>query len=157
MIHCTFENGNKASLRHAIIDALVIRDDKILLVKRAPNLVEGSKWGIIGGFVDRDELLKDAVKREVLEETGYEINEITFFTIRDNPNRNEDRQNIALVYLCTAGEKTGKPDHESTETRWFSFDALPEEKEFAFDHYKDIELYLQYKKENLKLPIIKEG
>lgn len=156
MIHCTFEDGGKASLRHAIIDALVIKDSKILLVKRAPQLLEGGKWGDVGGFMNRDESLKQTVEREVFEETGYKIKDIQLFTIRDNPDRNEDRQNIAFVFLCTALEKEGHADWESTKIKWFSFDSLPKEKEFAFDHYKNIQLYLKYKKDNLTLPIIKE-
>jgi len=156
MINCTFENGNKASppLRHVVIDALVLKDDKILLVKRAPHLTDGGKWADIGGFAQWDEFLEQTVKREVLEETGYTIKDCIFFTFLDKPNRNEDRQNISFVYLCTAGEKIGSADNESTEIKWFAFDELPEEKEFAFDHYQIIQLYLKYKKEHLPLPII---
>jgi len=155
MIHCTFENGNKASLRHVVIDAIVIKDNKILLVKRAPQLLEGNRWAIVGGFVERDETLKQTAEREIFEETGYRVKDITLLTIRDNPDRpHEDRQNISFVYFCEAMEKEGKADWESTEVKWFSFDELPKEEEIAFDHYKNIELYLKYKKENLQLPII---
>jgi ADP-ribose pyrophosphatase YjhB (NUDIX family) len=156
MIDCTFENGNKASppLRHVVIDALVIKDDKILLVKRAPQLTAGGKWADIGGFIGHGEFLKQTVAREVLEETGYTIKDITLLTIRDNPDRNENRQNISFVYVCTPIEKTGEADKESTEVKWFAFDELPDEKEFAFDHYQIIQLYLKYKKEHLTLPII---
>lgn len=154
MIECTFENGNKASLRHAVIDAIVIKDNKILLVKRSPQLTDGGKWAIVGGFVERDETLKQTVAREITEETGYLLTDIQLFTIVDNPDRNEDRQNISFVYLCTVGEKVGEPDQESTEVKWFSLDNLPKEEEFAFDHYKIIQLYMKYKKENIALPII---
>ena len=71
MINCEFENGNKASLRHVVVDNLVLKDGKILLVKRTGKLLEGGKWGLAGGYVDRDETVKEAAKREILEETGY--------------------------------------------------------------------------------------
>ncbi len=46
MIGCTFENGNHASLRHVVVDNLVLQGDRILLVKRAPALIEGGKTRI---------------------------------------------------------------------------------------------------------------
>lgn len=155
MINCTFENGNKASLRHAIIDAIVIQANKILMVKRIPEFLEGGKWGVIGGFVERDETTKQTVAREVREETGYEVDNIKLLTIRDNPDRpGEDRQNIAFVFFCDAGKQTGKPDSESTEIKWFDLDNLPEKKDVAFDHYQSVQLYLDYKRKNLTLPTL---
>jgi len=41
MITCSFENGNRASLRHTVDDNLLLQDDRILLVKRANQLIEG--------------------------------------------------------------------------------------------------------------------
>lgn len=152
MIKCIFENGDNASLRHVCVDTLVVKDDKLLLVKRVDKLLEGGKWGLIGGFVERDETIKQAAAREVLEETGYVVNNIQLLTIRNNPNRpHEDRQNIAFVFFCEAVEKTGQPDWESTVQEWFSFDTLPKEEEIAFDHYDDIKLYIDYKKRGLNL------
>lgn len=154
MITCAFEDGDRASLRHVVVDVLVLKDDKILLVKRTKKLLEGGKWGLVGGYVDRNENVKDAVNREIFEETGYRIKDITFLTVRDNPDRpHEDRQNIAFVFFCTALQKEGKPDDESDEQQWFGFDSLPEKELIAFDHHDDIELYLKYKEKNLPLPI----
>ena len=154
MIGCSFENGNHASLRHVVVDNLVLQDDSILLVKRGPQLIEGGKWGLVGGFVDRDETIKQAAAREIMEETGYEVTDITLFRIIDSPNRpGEDRQNIAFVHVCVAGQQTGTPDWESTEVRWFPLSALPEEREFAFDHYGNIRLYRQYLAGSLPLPV----
>lgn len=155
MINCTFENGNKASLRHVVVDVLVIKENNILLVKRVNKLLEGGKWGIVGGFVERDENLKEAVSREIFEETGYTVTDITLLTIRDNPDRpNENRQNISFVFFCTAVEKTGEKDNESSEIKWFNLEEVPNDEELAFDHAQNIKLYLDYKKKDLRLPII---
>lgn len=158
MITCIFENGNKAnnvSLRHAVVDVLVLKENKILMVKRSEKLSEGGKWGLTGGFVDLDETLKDAVARETFEETGYRVANIQLFTIRDNPDRpHEDRQNIAFVFICRGLDKEGNSDWEVSSQQWFSFDALPDEHEIAFDHYKDILLYKEYKEKHLQLPIL---
>ena len=70
MINCRFENGRPASLRHVVVHAVVERDGALLLVKRAAHLSEGGKWGLPGGFLDRDERLVDGVLRELRGETG---------------------------------------------------------------------------------------
>ena len=155
MLKCIFENGHETSLRHVVVDNLVLKDGQLLLVKRVGKILEGGKWGLVGGYVDRDETLQEAAAREILEETGYQTKDITLLTIRDNPDRpKEDRQNVSFVFFCTAGEKTGESDWESTERRWFDFDQLPPEKEFAFDHYQNVELYQRYLKEKFSLPAL---
>ncbi|MGH7202928.1 MAG: NUDIX hydrolase, partial [Candidatus Levyibacteriota bacterium] len=108
MITCFFENNNKALLRHVVVDVLVLKDEKLLLVKRTKKLLEGGKWGLVGGFVERDENLQEAVAREIFEETGYKVKDITLLTIRHNADRpHEDRQNISFVFFCIALEKEG--------------------------------------------------
>jgi 8-oxo-dGTP diphosphatase len=155
MLHCTFENGNEASLRHATVDALLIKDGKLLLAKRAQGLLEGGKWGLVGGYVDRDENLKEAVAREALEESGYKVENIMLLTVRDNPDRpKEDRQNIAFVYICNATEKVGVSDWEVDEQQWFDLDNIPSEEEIAFDHFKNILLYRDYLDKKVSVPLL---
>lgn len=155
MISCTFEHGNEALLRHVVVDALLMKDGQILLIKRADSLLEGGKWALPGGFLDRDETTIDATKREVMEESGYEVTDITLFRIIDNPDRpHEDRQNVAFIYICQAGEKNGKHDWEVSAQKWFDLNNLPEKSQIAFDHYENIELYKKYTREKHTLPII---
>jgi len=54
------------------VSAIVLRDDAVVLVKRAAEPGLG-KWAFPGGSVEFGETLEDAVKRESLEETGLEI------------------------------------------------------------------------------------
>src|ERR1035437_6409276 len=146
MITCTFEDGGKGELRHVVVNALIIKNDKLLLTKRSPKITEGNKWSLVGGFVDRDETLEAAIKREIFEETGYRTIETKLFMVMDNPDRrNEDRQNVALAYVCEIGEKEGKPDWESIAQEWFDLDSLPNEEEMAFDHLEVIQIYLKNK------------
>ena len=147
MIHCQFENGNKASLRHAVVDVLILKEGKLLLIKRAEKLDEGGKWALVGGYVERDEELEETVTRETFEESGYRITDIQLLRINSNPNRpHEDRQNISFVHYCTALEKEGESDWEVTDQKWVSFDELPPKADIAFDHYEDIQAYLALKK-----------
>ena len=156
MITCSFEHGSTATLRHVVANNLVLQGDKVLLVKRSGKLLEGGKWGLPGGFVDRNETIKQAAAREIMEETGYEVAEMTLFRIIDAPNRPaEDRQNIAFVYFCVARERTGVPDWESSDVQWFPLSALPEEREVAFDHYSTIRLYREFLGNRFELPVVR--
>jgi 8-oxo-dGTP diphosphatase len=155
VINCIFENGNKASLRHVTVNAIVVKNKQVLLGKRATSngklMLESGKWGLLGGFFDRDENLTQAIKREVMEESGWEINNLKLFRINDNPNRpKEDRQNVDFVFIADALKQIGTFDEEVKELKWFSLDKLPS---IAFDHGDALDLYIKHLKENLDLPI----
>lgn len=152
MIKCRFENGNDAALRHVVVDTLVLNDGKILLVKRAESLLEGGKWGLVGGYVDRDETIKQAVVREVFEETGWKVKDISLLRIIDSPHRpHEDRQNIAFILFCLAEKQEGEADWESVKQEWFPLDSIPPKNSIAFDHASSIAYYLDYLKKPFKL------
>ena len=154
MINCTFENGNKASLRHVTANAMVIKDGKILLAKRSEGLLEAGKWALLGGYVERDETTAEGAVREAKEESGWDVTNPRLFRVIDNPNRpHEDRQNVEFVYIVDAVEKTGEHDWESEEVKWFSLNDLPLPNEFAFDHGEDVALYKKYLAEPFSLPL----
>lgn len=143
MISCRFEGGNEANLRHAVVDAVALQDNKILLVKRAAHLLGGGKWAIPGGFVDRGETVVAAVRREVLEETGYTCEVQELFTILDQLDRaGDDRQNVSFVYIVNVIHQVGQHDAESSAVQWFPLDALPQPEDMAFDHFDIIWEYL---------------
>jgi ADP-ribose pyrophosphatase YjhB (NUDIX family) len=144
MITCKFEDNSDAALRHVCVDTMVFNDKgQLLLVKRTGKLIEGGKWGLTGGFVDRDETLVQAVEREAMEETGWKVKDVTMLRVKDSPDRpfDADRQNIAFTYYCTATEKTGEKDWESDDVQWFDLTALPAREQIAFDQAEDIDLY----------------
>jgi len=159
MITCSFENGDKTSLRHLTVNALVIKNDQILLGKRGTfngkPILESGKWGLLGGFFGRDEKLISAVKREVMEKSGWEIDNLKLFRINDNPNRPmEDRQNVDIIFIANAVKQIGKSDEEVSRLQWFDLDKLPSKEEIAFDHGDSLELYKKYLKEKFSLPIL---
>lgn len=143
MINCAFENGRRASLRHVVVHAVVEKDGALLLVRRAPHLLEGDKWGLPGGFLDRDESLSDGVLRELREETGWDGQVSALLRINSSPDRpGEDRQNVALDFVVTPLQRIGEPDEESSAVEWVPIDRLPPLHTLAFDHGDTVHLYL---------------
>jgi ADP-ribose pyrophosphatase YjhB (NUDIX family) len=159
MITCHFENGDKAGLRHVVVGVIIIKDKKVLLSKRGTYngkpILESGKWSLIGGFVDRDENLIGTAKREVMEETGWTIDDVRLFNIIDNPQRPRDneRQNVSIIFLANAVHQTPIITEEVTDLKWFDLDHLPLEKKIAFDHNDSLVLYKKYLKKKFPLPI----
>ena len=54
------------------VGAVILDDDRVVLVKRAHPPLQG-EWSLPGGVVELGETLRDAVAREVLEETGLDV------------------------------------------------------------------------------------
>ena len=155
MINCAFENGSPASLRHVVVHAIVEKDGALLLVRRAPHLLEGGKFGLPGGFLDRDELLGEGVLRELREETGWDGRVVALLRINSRPDRpHEDRQNVAFDFVVAPLQKVGEPDAESTDVAWVPIDALPPADSLAFDHGETVRLYLESRGKSGLLPIL---
>ena len=161
MITCTFENGNVASpgLRHVTTSIIVLRDNQVLFGKRATHngkpILEQGKWGLPGGYFDRNETLVEGVKREIMEETGWEVEDVVLFRIVDHPYRpHEDRQNVDFVFLARATVQTGVSDEEVSEIKWFPLDALPSPDQIAFDHAEDLKMYIDHLRSPRQLPIL---
>ena len=115
------------------VDAIILRKgtNELLLVRRGRSPYAG-KWALPGGFIEMDELLADACRRELEEETGLKIQELIQFKTYDAIDRDPRGRTISVVFFGTADKGAvvkGGDDAEHAE--WFSLDQLPE---LAFDH-----------------------
>lgn len=62
------------------VGALVFERDKLLIVERAGEPFKGY-WSLPGGILETGEKLDQGVRREVLEETGLEVEPLSVFEI----------------------------------------------------------------------------
>ena len=95
-------------------------------------------WGYHGGAVELDEVVEEAAKRELFEETGLRAESLELFGVFSGPElhfvypNNDEVSNIDHVYLCTAYSGALRPQPgEVEELRFFRWDELPAEEEIA--------------------------
>lgn len=126
--------------RDIVCTGIVVKDSKILLVKRSID-PESGKWALPGGYLSWDETTEEGVAREIREETGIDVKIVKLLGVYSGPHRvkTEALQNVAIVYLVEPVSNTSAaPLDEVEEVEWVSLDSIPE---LAFDHNKMIEDY----------------
>ncbi|MBI1286245.1 MAG: NUDIX domain-containing protein [Flavobacteriales bacterium] len=110
----------------------------VLLIKRKYEPFQGM-WAIPGGFVNEDESLEDAVKRELLEETGISVQYLEQLYTFGKPERDPRRRIVSVAYYCLVKSSEFRKLAAATDAadaQWFSIKELPE---LAFDHQTILE------------------
>jgi 8-oxo-dGTP diphosphatase len=101
--------------------------DTVLLVERAGEPLKGW-WSIPGGVLETGELLEDALRREVREETGLEVQVLYRFDIFERIMR--DAQGLAeyhyvlVDYVCKATGGDARPGDDVSRVEWVPMNRL---------------------------------
>ena len=128
-------NENK-EIKH-YVDAIIVNpDDELLLLQRAGYVKPfGGKWAFVGGSIDeKDKSPKDALIREIKEETGIELtfnenHEMEHFGKEQHMGGTNDEEVVSdteyfIVKLETKREV--KISREHARYRWFDKDSIKE-------------------------------
>lgn len=100
--------------------AIIRKDNKILVIKRsAKEEVFEKLWDIPGGRMNFGEMPKDALIREIHEETGLEVNILNPFTVWSFM-ASEDLQVIGITMLADYVSGEVKLSEEHTEYKWIA-------------------------------------
>ncbi|MGN6492959.1 MAG: NUDIX hydrolase [Agriterribacter sp.] len=135
---------NNSSNIKVAVDAIVFGYSKndgvsVLLIQRKYDPFKTS-WAIPGGFVLEDESLEQAVRRELLEETGIEVNYLEQLYTFGDPGRDPRQRIISVSYfglVKTSQYQELKASTDAENAKWFSIKKLPP---LAFDHKKILAL-----------------
>lgn len=134
------------------VRAAVIQDDKILMVQESNDL-----WTLPGGWCEVNLSAKDNVEKEVLEETGLQVNAHKLVAFYDKLKQDHPPQwphSYKCFFLCdiTGGELLAST-LEAQATGFFALDALPplcahrataRQIERCFVHHKTSELPTEF-------------
>jgi 8-oxo-dGTP diphosphatase len=117
------------------VSALVIGEDGRLLLARRAGEPDAGRWDTPGGFLEEREHPLDALRRELLEETGLEVEVDRFVgAYVDDYGRDEESPTVLnLVWDAHPVRGDARPADDVSELRWFGRDELPPDDEIAFN------------------------
>ncbi|MFY0510234.1 NUDIX domain-containing protein [Streptomyces anulatus] len=125
--HDTFE-----TIRYTA-DVVCIRGGDVLVIERGWDPHKGMN-ALPGGHVDPGESSRAAAARELLEETGVQVDafDLTLVGVWDAPGRDPRGRYVTAVYVVTVPEGTAaRAGDDAAAVRWVPLDAPGA---LAFDH-----------------------
>jgi 8-oxo-dGTP diphosphatase len=105
---------------------------RVLLIRRRHEPFAG-RWALPGGFVDADEPLEAAARRELQEETGVRIADVEQLHAFGDPGRDPRGWTISVAYLARIDAEQVRPRaaDDAAEVGWHWLHRPPP---LAFDH-----------------------
>ena len=105
---------------------------RILLPHRSRSVQEQNTWGVWGGAIDSDEIPKEAAKREVQEEAGYDgIAEMIPLSVFEKENKDGTIFNYHNFLAIIDKEFVPKLNWETQDYKWVDFGDWPQPLHFG--------------------------
>ncbi len=107
---------------------IIFKDEKILLQQRKDNKC----WGYPGGKIEVGEIVEDAAKREIYEETGLLVNSMNLFGVFSGPELHHiypDGNEVDIIDIVyTSDDFYGEliaQEEEVDDLKWFHYNNIP--------------------------------
>ncbi len=113
--------------------ALILRDGELLIARRGREPAKGL-YDLPGGFIDYEETAEAALRREVREELGIEIDDFAYFATHPNQYlyKGIEYQVLDLFFTCRAIDPASiRPQDDVEDVIWTPLDEINPDK-FAF-------------------------
>jgi 8-oxo-dGTP diphosphatase len=94
------------------------RQNKVLLLDHLLRPFSG--WGLPGGFLTAKEQPEEAIRRELVEETGLELDDLKMFRIRTIA------RHVEILFTARSDGEARILSREIVGFGWFGIDELPE-------------------------------
>jgi 8-oxo-dGTP diphosphatase len=122
------------------VDIVVLTDEaapRVLLIRRKADPFAG-RWALPGGYVEENEPLDAAARRELREETGIDADALEQVMACGDPGRDPRGWTVTVVHQTVVKPDAVQPAaaDDAAEVGWHPLNALPE---MAFDHGKILE------------------
>lgn len=136
----TYQYPRAAITTDAIVFVKEEKETFVLLIERGQEPFK-NKWALPGGFINMDEKLETACKRELLEETGLEVDKMTQFKTYDEIERDPRHRTISVLFYTEFDKKQKvKGGDDAACAEWFPISDLPK---LAFDHEPILKEFFQ--------------
>lgn len=124
------------------VDAILIsrNQNSVLLIERGREPFKGN-WALPGGFIEMNEELDTACRRELEEETGIRVGELKQFKAFGSVNRDPRHRTISVIfYTYLDDEISAMAGDDASRAKWFPLSSLPE---LAFDHQQILDEFVK--------------
>jgi ADP-ribose pyrophosphatase YjhB (NUDIX family) len=115
----------------AVLGLVEDGEGKVLLARRAHEPYAGM-WDMPGGFMEEDEQPFETMRRELLEETGLEVEPGEFVGAITDRYGAEGNSTVNVCWTARIVGGEPSPADDVAELRWFAPDELPPPEEIAF-------------------------
>jgi len=123
------------------VDGIIIKEQKILLVKRRNEPFKG-QWALPGGYVEYGEKVENAIVREITEETSLKVKIKHLVGVYSDPNRDPRGHSVTIVFSIEILSGVLKSGDDASDAKFFNLDNLPN---LSFDHNQIINDFLRRK------------
>ena len=103
----------------SVVGIITNEKGEILLLNHLLRPVSG--WGLPGGFIEFGEQPEAAFRRELHEETGIDLREVTIYRCRTL------RRHIEIIFIAKGVGEAQVKSREITELAWFEVENIPKE------------------------------
>lgn len=109
--------------RFAVTAGAIVTDSRgrVLLLKH--RFRPGSGWGLPGGFIEQGEQPGEALRRELREEIGLEVEQLKLFAVRAFKKPKQ----VEIVFMAQALGSPEELSFEIQEAVWFLPGEFPKE------------------------------
>jgi 8-oxo-dGTP diphosphatase len=104
---------------------LVIRDDQILMIRRGLPPYAGA-WSLPGGKLTWGETIQEALRREVLEETGLTVRVGSLAGVVESIDPHGAFHFVILDYFADVSGGDLRPGDDATDVQWVSLNRVAE-------------------------------
>jgi 8-oxo-dGTP diphosphatase len=109
------------------VGAVVVRDGKALIIKRAHEPRKG-EWSLPGGLLELGESLQDAARREIKEETSLDVEVGPVIETFDRVHRDDQgriRYHFVIVdFVCWPNQGEAMPGSDADGVAWVTPDDI---------------------------------
>jgi len=127
--------NKKEAIFRVRVRGVVVKNKKILLVKE-----KGKNWETPGGVVEKGETLEDALRREMKEETGYDVDLKNFFFV-SYKKFSEKFYNLHIFLRASLKSKISEPEKDIEGIKWFDAKELKKLINKDKADYHDVDLF----------------